>query len=213
MDSVTLTTYLVQHFSRHADHLPNHWRQEGLAIRWVAFLGVFLKWKMRGAVCTFRSRRPILRIRGSIKTRRSRVYDHFCPVLAAVWGQVCRVFVGLGLGLESGVGLGLRPFLDPCTRTKIPEGPTNLNISYLPHCHGTSRRRPRRRLGVFSLVLVRLILIVITFTFQDEFSPHAQWSFPGQTVVTGVISSAPRYLPSCFVGHRVQHSPCSSIFI
>ena len=34
----------------------------------------------------------------------------------------------------------------------------------------------------------------------------------GEAVVTGVVPS-PRYVPSIFVAHRVQHSHCSSIFI
>ena len=35
----------------------------------------------------------------------------------------------------------------------------------------------------------------------------------GQAVVTGVVASSPRYLPSIFIAHRIQHSHCSSIFI
>ena len=35
----------------------------------------------------------------------------------------------------------------------------------------------------------------------------------GQAVVTGVFPSPPRYVPSIFIAHRVQHSHCSSIFI
>ena len=35
----------------------------------------------------------------------------------------------------------------------------------------------------------------------------------GQAVVTGVVPSPPRYVPSIFIAHRVQHSQCSSIFI
>ena len=34
----------------------------------------------------------------------------------------------------------------------------------------------------------------------------------GQAVVTGVVPSPPRFLPSIFIAHRVQHSRCSSIF-
>ena len=32
-------------------------------------------------------------------------------------------------------------------------------------------------------------------------------------MVTGVVPSPPRYVPSFFVAHRVQHSHCSSVFI
>ena len=34
----------------------------------------------------------------------------------------------------------------------------------------------------------------------------------GQVVVTGVVPSSPRFLPSIFIAHRVQQSHCSSIF-
>ena len=34
----------------------------------------------------------------------------------------------------------------------------------------------------------------------------------GQTVVTGVVPSPPRFLPSVFIAHRVQQSRCSSTF-
>ena len=34
----------------------------------------------------------------------------------------------------------------------------------------------------------------------------------GQAVVTGVVPSPPRFLPSTFIAHRVQQSHCSSIF-
>ena len=41
----------------------------------------------------------------------------------------------------------------------------------------------------------------------------ARFYFPasGQAVVTGVIPSPPRFLPSIFIAHRVQQSRCSSI--
>ena len=34
----------------------------------------------------------------------------------------------------------------------------------------------------------------------------------GQAVVTGVVPSPPRFLPSVFIAHRVQQSHCSSTF-
>ena len=34
-----------------------------------------------------------------------------------------------------------------------------------------------------------------------------------KVMVTGVVHSPPRYVPSIFIAHRVQHSHCSSIFI
>ena len=42
----------------------------------------------------------------------------------------------------------------------------------------------------------------------------AHFYFPAsrQAVVTGVVPSSPRFLPSIFIAHRVQESHCSSIF-
>ena len=49
------------------------------------------------------------------------------------------------------------------------------------------------------------------FLFLFFFSP---FYFPasGQAVVTGVVPSPPRFLPSIFIARRVQQSHCSSIF-
>ena len=46
------------------------------------------------------------------------------------------------------------------------------------------------------------------------FSCFAHIYFPvsGQALVTGVVPSSPRFLPSLFIEHRVQQSHCSSIF-
>ena len=41
---------------------------------------------------------------------------------------------------------------------------------------------------------------------------HFYFPASGQAVVTGVVPSSPRFLPSIFIAHRVQHSHCSSIF-
>ena len=41
---------------------------------------------------------------------------------------------------------------------------------------------------------------------------HFYFPASGQAVVTGVAPSPPRFLPSIFIGHRVQQSHCSSIF-
>ena len=41
---------------------------------------------------------------------------------------------------------------------------------------------------------------------------HIYFPASGQAVVTGVVSSPPRFLPSIFIAHRVQQSHCSSIF-
>ena len=51
-----------------------------------------------------------------------------------------------------------------------------------------------------------LFLLLLTSTFQ------LLQSLSGQVVVTGVVPSAPRFLPSIFIAQRVQQSHCSSIF-
>ena len=56
---------------------------------------------------------------------------------------------------------------------------------------------------------------IITFPFRPTITRGR--SYPqrasGQAVVTGVYPSPPRYVPSFFAAHRVQHSHRSSIFI
>ena len=50
-------------------------------------------------------------------------------------------------------------------------------------------------------------------SFYIYFFFYAHFHFPayGQAVVTGVIPSPPRFLPSISIAHRVQQSHCSSI--
>ena len=62
-------------------------------------------------------------------------------------------------------------------------------------CQRRGRRSRRRRCGHFFF-----------------FSSHFYFPAPGQAVVTGVVPSPPRFLPSIFIAHRVQRSHCSSIF-
>ena len=49
------------------------------------------------------------------------------------------------------------------------------------------------------------------FFFFSFFFAHFYFPTSGQAVVTGVIPSPPRFLPSVFIAHRVQQSHCSSI--
>ena len=52
----------------------------------------------------------------------------------------------------------------------------------------------------------------IWFFFFFFFFAHFHFPASGQAVVTGVIPSPPRFLPTIFIAHRVQQSHCSSIF-
>ena len=45
------------------------------------------------------------------------------------------------------------------------------------------------------------------------FLDHFYFPASGQAVVSGVVPSPPRYVPSVFIAHRVRHSHCSSTFI
>ena len=45
-----------------------------------------------------------------------------------------------------------------------------------------------------------------------SFFSHFYFPASGQAVVTGVVPTPPRLLPSIFIAHRVQQSHCSSIF-
>ena len=42
------------------------------------------------------------------------------------------------------------------------------------------------------------------------FFSHVFFPASGQAVITGVVPSPPRFLPSIFIAHRVQQSHCSS---
>ena len=46
-----------------------------------------------------------------------------------------------------------------------------------------------------------------------SFFAHLYFPASGQAVVTGVVPSPPRFLPSILIAHTVQQSHCSSIFI
>ena len=46
------------------------------------------------------------------------------------------------------------------------------------------------------------------FSFTNIYFPAS-----GQAVVTGVVPSSPRFLPSIFIAQKVQQSHCSSIFM
>ena len=61
-----------------------------------------------------------------------------------------------------------------------------------------------------SACLCRCLLFLFFFFFS--FFRTLLLSSSGQAVVTGVVPSPPRFLPSIFIAHRVQQSHCSSIF-
>ena len=52
----------------------------------------------------------------------------------------------------------------------------------------------------------RFVYIFFLFIFL-----HFYFAAPGQAVVTSVVPSPPRLLPSIFIAHRVQQSHCLSI--
>ena len=54
-------------------------------------------------------------------------------------------------------------------------------------------------------------VVAFTFFFSFFFS-HFYIPTSRHAVVTGVVPSPPRFLPSIFIAHRVQQSHCSSIF-
>ena len=59
-------------------------------------------------------------------------------------------------------------------------------------------------MGTNYLALVYIYIFIF-------FLAHFHFPASGQAVVTGVIPSPPRFLPSIFIAHRVQQSHCSSI--
>ena len=66
-------------------------------------------------------------------------------------------------------------------------------------------------LNLHQLLLITT-LVVISEVCMFFFFSHFHFPASGQAVVTGVVPSPPRFLPSIFIAHRVQQSHCSSIF-
>ena len=67
--------------------------------------------------------------------------------------------------------------------------------------------------GIFSWLpsgIYGPVYVVVFFFFF--FSHTFTFQLHGQAVVTGVVPSPPRFLPSIFIAHRVQQSHCSSTF-
>ena len=54
--------------------------------------------------------------------------------------------------------------------------------------------------------------VICVFVYIYIYFAHFYFPASGQAVVTGVVPSPPRFLPSIFIAHRVQQSRCSSIF-
>ena len=61
-------------------------------------------------------------------------------------------------------------------------------------------------------VCPRLLNLCALSFFSFSFFSHFYFPASGQAVVTGVVPSPPRFLPSVFIAHRVQQSHCSSTF-
>ena len=55
-------------------------------------------------------------------------------------------------------------------------------------------------------------ILELFFFFSFFFFSHFHFSAAEQAVVTGVVPSPPRFLPSIFIAHRIQQFHCSSIF-
>ena len=61
--------------------------------------------------------------------------------------------------------------------------------------------------GLIHEILTRATISSSFFCFTHIYFPAS-----GHAVVTGVLHSPPRFLPTNFIAHRVQQSHCSSIF-
>ena len=71
-------------------------------------------------------------------------------------------------------------------------------------CEGHTQQYPSVQV---TAIVSYHIIYDISFFFTRLLS-----SFWTKAVVTGVVPSPPRFLPSIFIAHRVQQSHCSSIF-
>ena len=74
------------------------------------------------------------------------------------------------------------------------------------HCSG-HRRYTRLCPSVLKTLSALLLPAFFFFFIHTIYIPAS-----GQAVVTGVVPSAPRFLPSIFIAHRLQQSHCLSIF-
>ena len=59
------------------------------------------------------------------------------------------------------------------------------------------------------MAVPKVLAAFVCLIFWSHFCSPAS----GQAVISGVFPSPPRYVPSVFIEHRVQHSHCSSTFI
>ena len=86
---------------------------------------------------------------------------------------------------------------------------TALERSYFTENSSSENRilRPRRKKLLTESPAKRMIIYIFIYIFS-----HFYFTASGQAVVTGVVPSFPRFLPSIFIAHRVQQSHCSSSF-
>ena len=129
---------------------------------------------------------------------------------------------GVGVGVD-GVGVGgagdvwyWTRFQECCESCPLlgPTGAEKHTRFSPPHIYSATRGTlVCRRFGVPSVHHSSAMLTPLHFFFSFFFF-FAHFYFPasGQAVVAGVVPSPPRFLPSIFIAHRVQHSHCSSIF-
>ena len=59
---------------------------------------------------------------------------------------------------------------------------------------------------------ITVAFTAVTYPTTAAVFSHFYFPASGQAVVTGVVPSPPRFLPSIFIAHRVLQSHCSSIF-
>ena len=73
---------------------------------------------------------------------------------------------------------------------------------------GWKRHEPSGKNGDNTHGTYFVYILCVLFCFLSFFS-HFYFPASGQAVVTGVVPSPPRFLPSIFIAHRVQQSHCS----
>ena len=80
-------------------------------------------------------------------------------------------------------------------------------LPYVPSCHFY-----REKTSAFSSLVDPRGVVVVVVVVVVVFFSHCYFLASGQAVVTGVVPSSHRFLPSIFITHRVQQSHCWSIF-
>ena len=157
--------------------------------------------------------RVLVPLRVSLQSGYTRTFLGFFShlVLSRFWtsrGHRCRPFLPPGSCLQflsriwssKSSPTARRFFIECCLLTP----------SRFPQVNLCTRKSPHEFMRVCTRVGFELTKLLFFCLFHSH--TYMYFLIPGQAVVTCVVPSSPRFLPSVFIAHRVQQSHFSSIF-